>query len=51
MKEQIEELGKEIFKNCNACLLKDEAKMIAEFVIEKQGYRKQREGSGKSEYL
>ena len=41
--KQIEELGEAIYLNCNACLFGDEAKMIAKFVIEEQGYRKQRE--------
>ncbi len=41
--KQIEELGEAIFLNCNACLLEDEAKMIAKFVIEEQGHRKQSE--------
>jgi hypothetical protein len=40
MNKQIEELAKAIHLNCNAGLFEDEAKMIAEFVINKQGYRK-----------
>jgi hypothetical protein len=39
-KKQIEELGKEIYQHCSAGLFEDEANAIAEFVINKQGYRK-----------
>ena len=38
--KQIEKLAEAIFLNCHACLFEDEAKMIAEFVINEQGYRK-----------
>jgi hypothetical protein len=38
--KQIEELSKDIFEHCNAGLFEDEAKEIARFVIEGQGYRK-----------
>jgi hypothetical protein len=38
--KQIEELGKEIYQHCSAGLFEDEANAIAEFVINKQGYRK-----------
>ena len=38
--KQIEELSKDIFEHCNAGLFEDEAKEIARFVIEEQGYRK-----------
>lgn len=40
MKKQIEELGAEIFQHCSAGLFEDEAAQIAEFVINKQSYRK-----------
>jgi hypothetical protein len=40
-KEQIEELADDIYTNCPACLLTEEAEMIARFVVEEQGYRKQ----------
>lgn len=40
MNKQIEELANGIFVNCQACLLEEEANMIAEYVIEKEGYRK-----------
>lgn len=42
-KEQIEEMADAIYINCPACLLAEEAEMIAKFVIEEQGYRKQSE--------
>ena len=42
--KEIADLSEEIYRNCHACLLESEAEMIAEFVIEKQGYRKQSEG-------
>ena len=38
--KQIDEMAKAIFMNCNCGLFENEAKMIAEFVIDKQGYRK-----------
>lgn len=38
--KQIEELSKDIFEHCSAGLFEDEAKEIARFVIEGQGYRK-----------
>ena len=41
--KQIEELGKEIYEHCSAGLFEDEANAIAEFVINKQGYRKSTE--------
>lgn len=41
MEKQIEELMKEIHLNCPCGLFEDEAKSIAKFVIEEQGYRKQ----------
>lgn len=44
MKEQIEVLAGAIYTNCHACLLEEEAEMIARFVVEEQGYRKQNEG-------
>lgn len=40
MEKQIEELSDAIFKNCPAGLFESEAKMIAEFVILRMGYRK-----------
>lgn len=39
-KEKIEELAKDIFRYCWVMLLEDDAKKIAEFVIDKRGYRK-----------
>lgn len=44
IEKQIEELADDIHMNCHACLLTYEAEMIARFVIEERGYRKQREG-------
>ena len=38
--KQIEEMAKDIFEHCSAGLFEDEAKEIAHFVIEGQGYRK-----------
>ena len=38
--KQIEEMAKAIFANCDCGLFEDEAYIIAEFVIEEQGYRK-----------
>ena len=43
-KQAIEELADAIYTNCPACLLTEEAEMIARFVVEEQGYRKQKEG-------
>lgn len=40
-KKQIKELADAIYINCPACLLTEEAEMIAMFVVEEQGYRKQ----------
>lgn len=44
-KEKIEELAEDIFLYCRAGLLEDDAKKIAEFVIDKRGYRKQSENA------
>ena len=41
--KQIEEMAEAIFQNCNCGLFFSEAEKIARFVIEEQGYRKQRE--------
>ena len=41
MNKQIEELMKEIHLNCPCGLFEDEAAIIAKFVIEEQGYRRQ----------
>lgn len=38
--EEIKELADGIYINCPACLLEDEAEMIAKYVIENKGYRK-----------
>lgn len=38
--KQIEEMANAIFEHCNAGLFYSEAKRIAHFVIEQQGYRK-----------
>ena len=38
--EEIKELADNIYIDCPACLLEDEAEMIAEYVIERKGYRK-----------
>ena len=38
--KQIEEMTNAIFEHCNAGLFYSEAKQIAHFVIEQQGYRK-----------
>lgn len=40
MNEKIKELADGIFVNCQACLLEEEAEMIAKYVIEEMGYRK-----------
>lgn len=40
--KQIEEMAEAIFQNCNCGLFYSEAEKIARFVIEEQGYRKQR---------
>lgn len=42
--KQIEEMAEAIFQNCNCGLFFSEAEKIARFVIEEQGYRKQKEG-------
>ena len=41
--KEIEEIAEAIFQNCNCGLFFSEAEEIARFVIEEQGYRKQRE--------
>ena len=41
--KEIEEMTEAIFQNCNCGLFFSEAEEIARFVIEEQGYRKQRE--------
>ena len=41
--KQIEEMATAIFSACNCGLFEDEAYRIAEFVIERLGYRKQSE--------
>ena len=41
--KQIEEMAEAIFQNCNCGLFFSEAEKIARFVIEEQGYRKQKE--------
>ena len=38
--KQIEEMAEAIFQNCNCGIWYSEAKKIADFVINKQGYRK-----------
>ena len=38
--QQIEEMAKDIFENCNAGLFYSEAERIARFVIEDKDYRK-----------
>jgi rubrerythrin len=43
MNEQIEEMAEEIVHNCNCGIFFSEAEMIARFLIERQGYRKQSE--------
>lgn len=44
IEKQIEKLADAIYTNCPACLLTEEAEMIARFVVEEQGYRKQSVG-------
>lgn len=39
--KQIEKLADAIYTNCPACLLAEEAEMIARFAVEEQGYHKQ----------
>ena len=41
--KEIEEMAEAIFQNCNCGLFFSEAEEIARFVIEEQGYSKQRE--------
>ena len=41
--KEIEEMAEAIFQNCNCGLFFSEAEKIARFVIEEQGYCKQRE--------
>ena len=47
---EIEEMAEAIFQNCNCGLFFSEAEKIARFVIEEQGYRKQKEGKWKQKY-
>lgn len=49
--QQIEGLSKDIFEHCSAGLFEDEAKEIARFVIEGQGYRKADELIAENEQL
>ena len=41
--KQIEEMAEAIFQNCNCGLFFSESEEITRFVIEEQGYRKQKE--------
>lgn len=45
--KQIEQMAKAIFQNCNCGIWFSEAEKIARFVVEEQGYRKQKEGAWK----
>jgi hypothetical protein len=47
-RKQIKEMAEAIFKNCHCGLFFSEAEKIADFVINKQGYRKQSEGEWES---
>lgn len=42
--KKAKDLADAIYTDCPACLLEEEAEMIAKFVIEEQGYCKQSEG-------